>query len=466
MRIGLKPRLLYGGAVTAVMLLIFQNCGPAKLTGGGADVELPGTAESSSNLIGSKVNLAELQQQPQESVANVLYPSTSIVNEFDYANGSPILENIVLKKNDFDRIIWVFEPTETIVSVGESFQESSFDANKVGAYSIFGYRNETPYQIARLRLTSKGAATLGVNSVGAVGIVQTTVETVGDNETILVVAEAPAVDLASVTVTASSKDINLSGRRAVLVTKAVTEAVNVQFVLTDVSGQTLTKIVTLAAKTTVTTTTKVPTTTTQPSTTTSTTTTTTTMPVTWTMCANENATCTFTGTRNVRFGAGTTFVTKTVTGSVLCSTSVFGDPLRGTVKHCDYSSSTSANTPQVLQATPATVSGIGGASITFATNFQAVPMTARYTVFIHFVDPSGATRNEMNYQYTPTVPTTSWTGLVTTTVTIPIPTTTPAGTYSIYMGLFDASGRAMLLMGPGVTVDGQLRYNVGTFTKL
>jgi serine protease len=69
------------------------------------------------------------------------------------------------------------------------------------------------------------------------------------------------------------------------------------------------------------------------------TTTTTTTP-TWTYCAAENGTCSFTGTRDVRYGTATSYVTKTFTGSVKCSNSVFGDPAHGVVKSCSYSSVT------------------------------------------------------------------------------------------------------------------------------
>ncbi len=71
----------------------------------------------------------------------------------------------------------------------------------------------------------------------------------------------------------------------------------------------------------------------------SSTTTTTTTP-TWTNCATENGTCSFTGTRDVRYGTATSYVTKTFTGSVKCSNSVFGDPAYGVVKSCSYSSVT------------------------------------------------------------------------------------------------------------------------------
>jgi serine protease len=62
--------------------------------------------------------------------------------------------------------------------------------------------------------------------------------------------------------------------------------------------------------------------------------------VTWTACAGEGGTCTFSGTRQVRYGSGTTFATKTFTGSTACTNAVFGDPTPNVVKSCSYSSVT------------------------------------------------------------------------------------------------------------------------------
>jgi len=64
--------------------------------------------------------------------------------------------------------------------------------------------------------------------------------------------------------------------------------------------------------------------------------------VTWTACANEGATCSFSGTREVRYGAGNSFVSKTVTGSTACTNAVFGDPAPNVAKSCSYSSATVA----------------------------------------------------------------------------------------------------------------------------
>jgi hypothetical protein len=63
---------------------------------------------------------------------------------------------------------------------------------------------------------------------------------------------------------------------------------------------------------------------------------------TWTACASEGGTCSFSGTREVRYGSGTTFVTRTVTGSIACSNAVFGDPTPNVVKSCSYANNTAA----------------------------------------------------------------------------------------------------------------------------
>ena len=55
---------------------------------------------------------------------------------------------------------------------------------------------------------------------------------------------------------------------------------------------------------------------------------------TWTNCAGENNTCTFTGTKLVRYGAGTTWTQGIYINSVGCNNAVFGDPIVGTYKSC------------------------------------------------------------------------------------------------------------------------------------
>ena len=86
-------------------------------------------------------------------------------------------------------------------------------------------------------------------------------------------------------------------------------------------------------------------------------------PTGWAFCANENALCSFSGTRRVRYGADTRWVTRDVTasnGGVQCSNAVFGDPASGTVKRCELAATTTTTQqPPTLSGTPATSVGVG-----------------------------------------------------------------------------------------------------------
>jgi hypothetical protein len=63
--------------------------------------------------------------------------------------------------------------------------------------------------------------------------------------------------------------------------------------------------------------------------------------ITWTPIALENASFTVVGTQTVRFGFGTNWIEKLVTGAGQCSLAFFGsDPLYGVVKKCELRSST------------------------------------------------------------------------------------------------------------------------------
>ncbi|WP_235949567.1 fibronectin type III domain-containing protein [Paenibacillus glycinis] len=55
----------------------------------------------------------------------------------------------------------------------------------------------------------------------------------------------------------------------------------------------------------------------------------------WTLCAGENNTCSFSGTKQVRFGANGSYAYGTFTNSVMCSTNQFGDPAPGYYKSCE-----------------------------------------------------------------------------------------------------------------------------------
>jgi len=57
-------------------------------------------------------------------------------------------------------------------------------------------------------------------------------------------------------------------------------------------------------------------------------------PAGYTFCANEDQTCSFSGTRSVAYGANGNFAYQTLTGGTTCSNGVFGDPAPGTFKIC------------------------------------------------------------------------------------------------------------------------------------
>ena len=58
--------------------------------------------------------------------------------------------------------------------------------------------------------------------------------------------------------------------------------------------------------------------------------------ITWTKCANEGSRCKFNGLRHVRYGARSKFATQQFENSAECSNQVFGDPIPGVSKRCEY----------------------------------------------------------------------------------------------------------------------------------
>jgi hypothetical protein len=79
-------------------------------------------------------------------------------------------------------------------------------------------------------------------------------------------------------------------------------------------------------------------------------------PETWTACASQWGTCSFSGARQVRYGANGVYVTKTLTGPVACTNAVFGDPLPGiSTKACSISGTAAAAASPAPTTPPATV---------------------------------------------------------------------------------------------------------------
>ena len=57
---------------------------------------------------------------------------------------------------------------------------------------------------------------------------------------------------------------------------------------------------------------------------------------TWSFCSLEGATCQFSGTRKIVYGARGKYVVKIATGAIACNSTVFGDPAVGIAKACYY----------------------------------------------------------------------------------------------------------------------------------
>src|SRR5262249_39800344 len=56
----------------------------------------------------------------------------------------------------------------------------------------------------------------------------------------------------------------------------------------------------------------------------------------WTFCAVEDSQCNFSGTKEVRYGINGVYVSQIFTGGVSCSNTIFGDPVYGDAKQCEY----------------------------------------------------------------------------------------------------------------------------------
>ena len=69
----------------------------------------------------------------------------------------------------------------------------------------------------------------------------------------------------------------------------------------------------------------------------------------WVYCANESQFCAFTGTANVRYGAGGRFATRSFIDGVACSNAIFGDPAGGVAKSCSYQATTTTTPPPPTQ---------------------------------------------------------------------------------------------------------------------
>ena len=126
----------------------------------------------------------------------------------------------------------------------------------------------------------------------------------------------------------------------------------------------------------------------------------------------------------------------------------------------------------ILTAEPESPAGRPGAGFRISYRWQATPMDADYTVFVHVVDGQG--RTVLQDDHEPPVPTSKWNGVVTYSRTVPlekwkvedkrtIDVALPEGRYPIYAGLYDkTTGRKTLEVGPGVERIDDGCYRIGT----
>lgn len=105
---------------------------------------------------------------------------------------------------------------------------------------------------------------------------------------------------------------------------------------------------------------------------------------TWTKCALEGAVCSFSGTKQVRYGLNGTYFYKTATTSIQCTNAIFGDPLVGANKVCEYSiDSTTAPTKRDPLQQPFSSNSIwnkpiGTGAVFAPANLLAAPRNAMY----------------------------------------------------------------------------------------
>jgi hypothetical protein len=120
------------------------------------------------------------------------------------------------------------------------------------------------------------------------------------------------------------------------------------------------------------------------------------------------------------------------------------------------------NGTTILQSMPISITAAPGGALEITYNWLAVPVTVQSTVFVDFIDSTGTVVYQDNVQ--PPVATSQWTGPLSYTHTLAVPTAAAAGTYSIVAGLQSANGNISLVAGAGVTSLPDAQYQIGTLT--
>ena len=125
-------------------------------------------------------------------------------------------------------------------------------------------------------------------------------------------------------------------------------------------------------------------------------------------------------------------------------------------------SALTSNGTTILESAPASITAFPGGTFEITYNWLAVPVAVQASVFVNFVDSTGAIEAQDNLQ--PPVPTSQWKGPLSYTHTLTVPSAATAGVYSIVVGLQSTSGNLSLMAGAGVTSLPGAEYQIGTLT--
>ena len=111
----------------------------------------------------------------------------------------------------------------------------------------------------------------------------------------------------------------------------------------------------------------------------------------WSQCATEGGTCSFSGTRTVRYGTATQNVTRTLADGTACNNHVFGDPAVGILKTCWVSGSTTSATTASATPPATTTPTTSGTSTTPGTTTATAPPTTTTTTNTSTPSSTGST---------------------------------------------------------------------------
>ncbi len=164
---------------------------------------------------------------------------------------------------------------------------------------------------------------------------------------------------------------------------------------------------------------------------------------TWIYCAAEGGFCNFTGTMLVRYGVSGTYATGTFTNGVSCTNGVFGDPVPGFAKSCEY----------FLDSTAPTVNSFSATSPSSSLNIPITAFTASDdTAVTGYMITTSSTQ--------PAAGAVGWSGSAPATFSVG-----SDGNYTLYPWAKDGAGNVSALFGSplNVTVD-TAAPTVNTFT--